>query len=63
MPGAVVTVAVRAGQPVSKGSPLLSLEAMKMETVLVAEQDGVVVSVLVAPGDRVEAKDLLVELA
>ena len=63
MPGAVVTVAVKEGQKVRKGSPLLSIEAMKMETVLVAERDAVVARVLVAPGDRIEAKDLLVELA
>ncbi len=63
MPGAVVTVAVRAGQKVRKGSPLVSLEAMKMETVITAERDAVVSRVLVAPGDRVGAKDLLVELS
>lgn len=62
MPGAVVTVAVRAGQKVHKGSPLVSMEAMKMETVITAERDAIVSRVLVAPGDRVGAKDLLVEL-
>jgi pyruvate carboxylase len=30
MPGAVVTVAVKVGQKVKKGDPLLSIEAMKM---------------------------------
>lgn len=62
MPGAVVTVSVSAGQKVAKGSPLLSIEAMKMETVITAERDGKVAKVLVAPGDRVEPKDLLIEL-
>jgi pyruvate carboxylase len=62
MPGSVVTVAVKAGQKVSKGSPLVSIEAMKMETAVTAERDATVVKVLVAPGDRVEPKDLLVEL-
>ncbi|KYC29434.1 Pyruvate carboxylase [Sterolibacterium denitrificans] len=63
MPGMVATVAVKAGQKVAKGSPLLSVEAMKMETAITAERDAAVVRVHVAPGDRVDAKDLLLELS
>ena len=63
MPGAVVTVAVKAGQKVKKGSPLVSIEAMKMETAITAERDLTVTHVHIAPGDRVEAKDLLIEVA
>ena len=59
MPGAVVSIAVEAGQKVRAGSTLLALEAMKMETHIAAERDGEVESVLVAPGTRVQAKDLL----
>ena len=62
MPGMVVTVAVKAGQTVHKGDPLVSLEAMKMETMLTAECDGTVRLVHVKPGDTVQAKDLMVEL-
>jgi pyruvate carboxylase len=62
MPGAIVTIAVVAGQRVSAGATLLSLEAMKMETHVTADRDAVVDSVHVAPGDRVQAKDLLVRL-
>ena len=40
MPGMVVTVAVKAGDTVAKGQKLLTLEAMKMETTLYAEQEG-----------------------
>ena len=61
MPGMVVTVAVKAGQTVRKGDPLVSLEAMKMETMLTAEGDGTVRMVHVKPGDTVQAKDLMVE--
>ncbi len=61
MPGTVATVSVKPGQKVSRGSPLLSIEAMKMETAVTAERDATVVKVLVEPGDRVEPKDLLVE--
>ena len=60
MPGALVTVVVTAGQHVQAGATLLSLEAMKMEPHMTAECDGVIERVLVKPGDRVQAKDLLV---
>ena len=63
MPGMIATVAVKAGQKVSKGSPLLSVEAMKMETAITAERDATVVRIHVAPGDRVDAKDLMLELS
>ena len=63
MPGMVGTVMVKSGQAVSKGSPLLSIEAMKMETVITADRDATVSHVHVASGDKIEAKDLLIELA
>jgi pyruvate carboxylase len=62
MPGMVATVAVKTGQAVTRGSPLLSIEAMKMETVISAERDAIVLKVHVAPGDKVDAKDLMIEL-
>ncbi len=61
MPGVVGSVAVKAGQQVHKGDLLLTIEAMKMETGLHAEREGVVKAVHVAPGGEIEAKDLLVE--
>ncbi|HEX2529924.1 MAG TPA: biotin/lipoyl-containing protein, partial [Burkholderiaceae bacterium] len=63
MPGMVVTVAVKPGQQVSRGDPLVSIEAMNMETMLRAERDAVVRHVHVAPGKVVGAKDLLIEFA
>lgn len=63
MPGTIATVSVKPGQKVNRGSPLLSIEAMKMETAVTAERDATVVRVLIAPGDRVEPKDLLIEFA
>jgi pyruvate carboxylase len=63
MPGNVVTVAVTIGQKVSKGDPLISIEAMKMESMLCAERDAVITKIHVKPGATVEAKDLLVELS
>ena len=61
MPGMVVTVAIKPGQKVAKGAPLLSIEAMKMETMLSAERDVVIKAVHVKPGDVIAAKDLMVE--
>ena len=61
MPGMVVTVAVRAGQAVKSGDPLVSIEAMKMESQIRAERDGLVKSVHVKPGEAVSAHDLLIE--
>ncbi|HVX80940.1 MAG TPA: pyruvate carboxylase [Devosiaceae bacterium] len=60
MPGVVSGVNVVAGQSVAAGDVLLSIEAMKMETAIHAEADGVVAEVLVRPGDQIDSKDLLV---
>ena len=60
MPGLVVTVAVHPGDKVEEGQKLLSLEAMKMETTILAERDGTIAEVLVTPGTPVEAGELLI---
>ena len=60
MPGLVVTVAVHAGDKVEEGQKLISLEAMKMETTILAERDGKIAEVLVSPGTPVEAGELLI---
>jgi 3-methylcrotonyl-CoA carboxylase alpha subunit len=60
MPGKVVSMAVKAGDKVSKGQVLAVMEAMKMEHTLAAPFDGVVAEVLYAPGDQVaEGAELL----
>ena len=63
MPGMVVTIAIKAGQKVKKGDPLLSIEAMKMETMLTAERDATVHALHVRSGETINAKDLLLELS
>jgi pyruvate carboxylase len=60
IPGAIATVAVRPCQKVVRGSPLVSIEAMKLETAVRADYDATVAKVLVSAGDRVEPKELLV---
>ena len=62
MPGVVASVAATAGGDVKEGDLLLTIEAMKMETGIHAERDAKVKAVHVAPGDQIDAKDLLIEL-
>jgi len=60
MPGLIVSVSVEPGGAVSSGQKLLTMEAMKMETTLYAEQDGTIAEVLVKPGSQVETGDLVI---
>jgi pyruvate carboxylase len=62
IPGLVVTLTASVGAKVKKGDKLLLLEAMKMQTTVYAQADGVVAEVHAAIGDTVEAKDLIVKL-
>lgn len=62
MPGVVVSLAVKPGSKVAAGDQLLVLEAMKMQTSVISEQEGVVAEVLIKPGTQVESGDLLIEL-
>jgi len=62
MPGTVIRVLVAPGTHVTARQPLVVLEAMKMETPLVAPYDATVKAVHVAEGDRVAGGALLVEL-
>jgi len=51
MPGLLVDVAVKPGQAVRSGERLAVIEAMKMENILTAVQDGVVKDVMAAKGE------------
>jgi acetyl/propionyl-CoA carboxylase alpha subunit len=62
MPGLIVDVTVAVGDKVKKGTPLLVLEAMKMEHAITAPFDGVVASLSVRKGDRVAEHVLLIKL-
>ncbi len=63
MPGMVVNVAIKRGNKVKKGQKLLTIEAMKMETILYAENEGTVDDVLVKAGSQIQTGDLLVKLS
>jgi len=53
MPGKIVAVLVAAGDTVDKGTPLLIMEAMKMEHTIAAPHQGEVEELLYAVGDQV----------
>ena len=63
MPGKIVAVRVAVGDAVTIGQPLVVLEAMKMETTLIAEIDGTVKTVNATPGTMADAGAVLVEIA
>ena len=62
MPGVVASVSVQVGQKVKDGDPLLTIEAMKMETGIYAEHDATVKAIHVQSGSQIDAKDLMIEL-
>ncbi|MBA8817877.1 3-methylcrotonyl-CoA carboxylase alpha subunit [Ochrobactrum sp. P6BSIII] len=62
MPGLVRLVSAVEGAIVTKGDPLVTMEAMKMELSLTAPRDGKVATVTVAAGDQINEGALLVEL-
>ena len=62
MPGSVIAVRAVAGAAVSKGDPLVVVEAMKMEHTLTAPMDGTVADVLVRVGQQVAVDELLVQV-
>ncbi len=62
LPGTVRAVLVRPGDRVTRGQPLIVLDAMKIEHRIAAGADGAVAEVRVRVGDRVDAHQLLVVL-
>ena len=63
MPGTVVRIAVKRGDVVQHGQPLLWLEAMKMEHVIAAPHPGVVAELRVDAGQQVDVGTLLAVIA
>jgi 3-methylcrotonyl-CoA carboxylase alpha subunit len=59
MPGKIVATPAKPGDTVTKGQPVVVLEAMKMEHALVAPFDGVVGGIGVSVGDQVAADTVL----
>ncbi|HVF94753.1 MAG TPA: biotin carboxylase N-terminal domain-containing protein [Sphingomonas sp.] len=63
MPGRIISVDVAAGDTVTKGQKLVTLEAMKMEHSLVAPFDGVVEALTAVVGGQVSEGATLVKIA
>jgi propionyl-CoA carboxylase alpha chain len=63
MPGLLASVAVSEGQEVKAGEPLAVVEAMKMENVLRAVQDGTVKTLHAKAGDSLKVDQKIIEFA
>ncbi|WP_286998721.1 MULTISPECIES: acetyl-CoA carboxylase biotin carboxylase subunit [Comamonas] len=61
MPGLLVDVAVQEGQKVQAGEKLAVIEAMKMENILFATQDGVVRKISAGKGASLAVDDVIIE--
>jgi propionyl-CoA carboxylase alpha chain len=61
MPGLLVLVAVEEGWEVEAGQELAVVEAMKMENILRAEQNGVIAKIHAQPGDSLAADQVILE--
>ncbi len=61
MPGLLVEVAVQPGQQVQAGEKLAVIEAMKMENVLFAAQDGVVGKISASKGESLAVDQVIME--
>jgi 3-methylcrotonyl-CoA carboxylase alpha subunit len=62
MPGRIIAVEVTAGQSVTKGQKLLTLEAMKMEHSLTAPFEGTIAELNAETGGQVQEGMLLVRV-
>jgi pyruvate carboxylase len=62
IPGLIATMNASVGAKVAKGERLFMIEAMKMQTTVYAQADGVVAEVHATVGDTIESKDLVVKL-
>ncbi|MES2186909.1 MAG: acetyl/propionyl/methylcrotonyl-CoA carboxylase subunit alpha [Pseudomonadota bacterium] len=63
MPGLLAEVSVQPGQVVQAGEKLAVIEAMKMENILFAVQDGVVGKVLAGKGESLSVDQIILEFA
>ena len=60
IPGTVCQIFVKEGDKVDVNTPLLVVEAMKIETTIVSKTAGVVEKIYVSEGEKVNSEDLLV---
>ncbi len=63
MPGLVISIDAEVGESVKAGQALAVVEAMKMENVLRAEQDGTIAAVHVSQGQSLSVDQVILEFA
>lgn len=61
LPGNIMKILVSNGQNVKRGDVLLTMESMKMENNILAENDGIIRHIHVQPGQSVMQDDLLID--
>lgn len=61
MPGLLLDIQVKVGQEVNEDDPLLILEAMKMENLILSPRNGVIKAISATKGDAVDKGQLLIE--
>ena len=61
MPGRILAFSVEVGDEVEEGTPLLTLEAMKMENVIKSEGIGKVKAIAKSKDDVVEKNELIID--
>ena len=62
IPGNILKVYVQEGDTVKTGQSLILVEAMKMETNIVAKEDGIIEEIFTAQGQTVKSGELLIRM-
>lgn len=60
IPGKVISIRVRSGQPIAEGDPLLVLESMKMHVTVKSHRTGVVKEIRVKEGGTVSPGEVMI---
>ena len=62
LPGNIIKVLIKEGDTVEEKQPIAVIEAMKMETNILATQKGVVDKIYITEGQQVKAGELIAKL-
>lgn len=62
MPGKVVKINVKEGDPITKGEAAIIISSMKMESEYKSPKNGTVKKIFVQEGDAVESNQILIEI-